>query len=224
MDDYVIEQIKNISYKYKSINKIVLFGSRARGDNMPASDYDIAVFSNNRDSRERAGFLDDIDNIKTLNKIDVVFIKDRHIDTKFYENIMKDGITVTDKFQSKLENYKNALARLHESMEDAKKYGDNLTFRDGVIQRFEFTAELAWKTVREYLLSEKAAEINSPKSVMREAYNMNIITDEYGWIGILDDRNATSHIYDEAEATDIYKRISDSHIRLFDNLLEKLSQ
>ena len=140
MDDYVIEQIKNISYKYKSINKIILFGSRARGDNMPASDYDIAVFSNNRDSRERAGFLDDIDNIKTLNKIDVVFIKDRHIDTKFYENIMKDGITVTDKFQSKLENYKNALARLHESMEDAKKYGDNLTFRDGVIQRFEFTA------------------------------------------------------------------------------------
>lgn len=224
MKDYVMEQICNVSLKYKNINKVVLFGSRARGDQTPNSDYDIAVFSNTMEHAEESKFLNDIDNIKTLSKIDVVFIKERHIGSDLYKNIMKDGVTVMDKFQTKLENYKNALARLHESIEDSKKFADNLTFRDGVIQRFEFTAELAWKTIREYLLSEKVANINSPKSVMREAYHMNVITDEDGWIQILDDRNATSHIYDEQEATGIYKRIAAEHLPLFDKLLDALTQ
>ena len=58
-----------------------------------------------------------------------------------------------DKFNIKLKNYKNALSRLHESIEDAKQY-ENLTFRDGMIQRFEFTTKLAWKTAREYLITK----------------------------------------------------------------------
>lgn len=224
MKDYVIEQMKDVALKYKSIHKVVLFGSRARGDNTPNSDYDIAIFSNPMEHSEQSKFLNDIDGIKTLRKIDVIFIKERHMDTDLYRNIMKDGVTVMDKFQTKLKNYKDALARLHESIEDAKKFSDNLTFRDGVIQRFEFTAELAWKTMREYLLSEKVANINSPKSVMREAYHMNVITDEDGWIQILDDRNSTSHIYDQQEATDIYKRIATEHIQLFDKLLDVFTQ
>lgn len=224
MKDHVIEQIRKISLKYGNINRVILFGSRARGDNTPNSDYDIAIFSNSMEHAEESKFLNEIDNIKTLSKIDVVFIKERHIGSDLYKNIMKDGVVVMNKFQTKLENYKNALARLHESIADSKKFADNLTFRDGVIQRFEFTAELAWKTIREYLLSEKLANINSPKSVMREAYHMNVITDEDGWIQILDDRNATSHIYDEEEATGIYKRIAAEHIQLFDKLLDTLTR
>ena len=47
--------------------------------------------------------------------------------------------------------------------------------RDGVIQRFEFTAELAWKTTREYLLTLEIMDINSPKQVIKEAFNNNQI-------------------------------------------------
>ena len=224
MKDPVTEQIKSISLKYRNINKIVLFGSRARGDHTPNSDYDIAIFSNAMEHAEESRFLNEIDNIKTLSKIDPVFMKERHIGSELYKNITRDGVTIMDKFQTKLENYKKALARLHESIADSKRFANNLTFRDGVIQRFELTSELAWKTIREYLLSEKVADINSPKSVMREAYHMNVITDEDGWIQILDDRNVTSHIYDEQEATDIYERIAAHHMQLFDKLLDKLSQ
>lgn len=223
MKDHVIEQINNISLTYKNIRKIILFGSRARGDNTSTSDYDIAVFSNNMELSEQTRFSDDIENIKTLNKIDVVFIKERHMNTAFYQNIMNDGVIIMDKYQTKLDNYKKALARLHESIEDSKKF-DNLTFRDGVIQRFEFTTELAWKTLREYLISEKVTDVNSPKSVMREAFNNGLIGDDKGWLQVLDDRNATSHIYDEEDAADIYGRISTCHIQLFDNLLDKLSK
>lgn len=44
------------------------------------------------------------------------------------------------------------------------------SIRDGVIQRFEFCVELAWKTLREYLLDQGYTEINSPKSVMKQAF------------------------------------------------------
>ena len=101
-----------------------------------------------------------------------------------------------DKFEIKLNNYRNALARLHEAIKESKST-ESLTVRDGVIQRFEFTSELAWKTIREYLLSQEVTDINSPKRVMIEAYNNELITDEEGWIQVLHDRNSTSHIYDE---------------------------
>ena len=221
--DKVLNHIKQVALNYKNINKIILFGSRARGDNTDKSDYDIAVFSNNMDISEQNRFLDDIDNIETLNKIDVVFIKEKHINTELYKNIINDGVIIMDKFQIKFNNYKNALARLHESIEESKTNG-SLTIRDGVIQRFEFTTELAWKTIREYLLTENVMDINSPKSVMREAYNNNLITDDDGWIQILQDRNSTSHIYDEDDANEVYKRISTSHIKLFDELSEILSK
>lgn len=220
--DKVLNEIKNIAIADKRISKVILFGSRARGDNTPKSDYDIAVFSD-MDAYMQSEFSEKIDNIKTLSKTDIVFIKERHRDTELYKNIMTEGITIMDRFVIKLNNYKKALARLHESIVDSEKY-ENLTFRDGVIQRFEFTAELAWKTAREYLKNEGITEINSPKSVMREAYAVGLIKDEGGWLRILDDRNSTSHIYDEDDAAEIYERIKTAHIKLFDDLLEKLDK
>ena len=126
-----------------------------------------------------------------------------------------------DKFQIKFNSYQKFLARLHESIGKADEYND-LTFRDGVIQRFEFTTELAWKTIREYLLIHEVSDINTPKSVMSAAFSADIITDEQGWLSILRDRNSTSHIYDEADADRIYQSIITEHIKLFDEVKDVL--
>lgn len=219
--DKVLDYIKHTALQYNSINKVILFGSRARGDNTNKSDYDIAVFANNIDFSDECKFSDEIENIKTLSKIDVVFIKEKHIGTELYQNIINDGVVIMDKFQTKLNNYTNALARLHEAIEE-EKINESLAVRDGAIKRFEFTAELAWKTIREYLLTESIKDINSPKKVMREAFNNDIITDDEGWIQILDDRNSTAHIYDEDDANVIFNRITTQHIKLFDELSDKL--
>jgi len=219
--DRVLSGIRDISLKYPCIFKVMLFGSRARGDNTDKSDYDIAVFSENMSLQEQTGYKDDIEKINTLNKIDVVFIKPRHINTELYDNILKDGVEIMSKYESKLNNFEKAVARLHDSLNDPSKFSD-LTFRDGVIQRFEFTAELAWKTAREYLLLEEFTDINSPKSVMREAYSIGLITDADGWLQILHDRNITSHVYDEEDADEIFDRIVNRHIILFDALLDRL--
>lgn len=221
--DKVLNEIKNIALKYRNINKIVLFGSRARGDNTDKSDYDIAVFSKNMDFVDECKFADDIDNIETFYKIDIVFIKAKHINTDLYKNIMNDGVVIMDKFQTKLDNYTNALARLNESISKVNVY-DDLTFRDGIIQRFEFTTELAWKTIREYLLTQGVSDINTPRNVMKSAFNADIITNEEGWFAILRDRNSTSHIYDEDEANEIFNRITTQHIKLFNELADHLSK
>ena len=156
-------------------------------------------------------------------KIDIVFIKAKHINTDLYKNIMNDGVVIMDKFQTKLDNYTNALARLNESISKVNVY-DDLTFRDGIIQRFEFTTELAWKTIREYLLTQGVSDINTPRNVMKSAFNADIITNEEGWFAILRDRNSTSHIYDEDEANEIFNRITTQHIKLFNELADHLSK
>lgn len=221
--DKVLNQIIKITSNYKNINRIVLFGSRARGDNTDKSDYDIAVFSKNQDVSEQSKFLEDIDNIDTLNKIDVVFIKENHLNSDLYDNIMKDGVVIMDKFQIKLNNYKTALARLNEAIEEFKS-NNSLTVRDGVIQRFEFTTELAWKTIREYLIIQEVNDVNTPKNVMKAAFAADVITNAEGWLTILRDRNLTSHIYDEADANEVFSRITSQHIILFDELFNKLSK
>lgn len=217
--DKVLESIRQAALKYPGIHKIVLFGSRARGDFNSSSDYDIAVFGG--DQTERLYFQSDIEDLNTLYKIDLLFVNSNTLSSPIYSNIQKDGLLIMDKFQTKLENYANALARLHDGLLEAKE-NSSLTLRDGVIQRFDFTAELAWKTLREYMICEEIGEINSPKAVMREAFANHLIHDEEGWLSILADRNAMSHVYEEAEADAVFERIKSKHVFLLDELLASL--
>ena len=93
------------------------------------------------------------------------------------------------------------------------------SMRDGAIQRFEFCAELAWKTMREYLLDQGYTEINSPKAVIRQAYAHGMIADADGWVKLQTDRNLTSHVYDEAAAEAIFGRVEAIYLKLFDDAL-----
>lgn len=90
--DSVIEQIKDISIKYK-IDKLVLFGSRARGDNTEVSDYDIAVFEKDMSPLEKAKFYVEVDEIETLKKIDLIFVKDTGTD-ELIKNIINEGVII----------------------------------------------------------------------------------------------------------------------------------
>ena len=90
--DHVLEQIKSIAIKYK-VDKILLFGSRARGDNTSVSDYDIAVFANGLSDLDKARFCSDVEELDTLKKIDVVFV-DKNISDTLLENLKKDGVVI----------------------------------------------------------------------------------------------------------------------------------
>lgn len=219
--DAVLKKIIAIAHQYGA-GKAVLFGSRARGDSTQKSDYDIAFILPSITDDTKNKILNELEEIDTLYKIDAIFLESLDGDDKLTKNIRKDGIVLMDKFQTKFHNFKNALTALEVAVSDFDKTA-LLSVRDGVIQRFEFTVELAWKTVREYLIDEGIAEINTPKSVMKAAFAANLVDDEDGWIGILNDRNTTSHIYDEDEADKIFERIRSNHIALFTKLSDTLS-
>ncbi len=81
---------------------------------------------------------------------------------------------------------------------------------DGTIQRFEFTFELAWKTLKAFL-EDQGIICRSPKSCFKEAFKMGWIEDEERWISLLQARNMTSHVYNEEMAVEIYETIKDNN-------------
>ncbi|MDD2212854.1 MAG: nucleotidyltransferase domain-containing protein [Clostridia bacterium] len=91
MDD-VLGKIKEIARKYK-ITQVILYGSRARGDYSSASDYDLAVFGESLSELDKAYFNSELEEIETLKKIDVTFIKEGVTD-EFTENIRKEGVII----------------------------------------------------------------------------------------------------------------------------------
>ncbi|HHY05496.1 MAG TPA: nucleotidyltransferase [Clostridia bacterium] len=128
------------------------------------------------------------------------------------------------KIKIKLSNFKKALQRLKEAAEQFKQDNANDVIRDGVIQRFEFTYELAWKTTKDYLESIGIVDKNSPRAVFKEAYAQKLIMNEENWLLMLKDGNLTSHVYKEEIAEEITKRIINIYIREFDDLLSKLQE
>lgn len=198
--------------------RLVLFGSRARGDFRERSDIDVAVYG--LDERRRADFLDGVDALATLLKFDIVFVSDETAGD-LLANIEKDGVPIMGKFDEKYEKLALAVRRLREG---ADEYAQNrsTTMRDGVIQRFEFCTELAWKATREYLIDQGYTDLNSPKAVMKQAYADGLISDGELWAALLNDRNLTSHIYDEATASAVFGRINADYLPMFDALASAL--
>lgn len=126
------------------------------------------------------------------------------------------------KFKNKLGNFNNAIQRLTEAIEEYKQINASNVVRDGVIQRFEFTYELAWKTIKEYLGVIGIVDINAPRAAIKEAYVQKLIINENNWILMLNDRNMTSHVYNEVMAEEIAERITNIYIKEFETLLLKL--
>jgi nucleotidyltransferase substrate binding protein (TIGR01987 family) len=201
-------------------DRVVLYGSRARGDCRARSDIDIAVFG--ADASTKSDFLDALEELPTLLDFDLVYVT-RTTDQALLDNINRDGVLLMDKLQEKYAKLVQAVARLEESIRDYDRLQLD-SVRDGVIQRFEFCTELAWKTVREYLLDQGYSNINSPKSVMKQAYADGLLEDEHGWLELLNARNLTSHIYDEATALEIFQGIRDTYAPLLRKLVDTLAQ
>ena len=113
----------------------------------------------------------------------------------------------------KVENYQNALRRLEEAIARYQAAPNDTLYRDGLIQRFEFTFELAWKSLKEYMEDQgMVMTIVSPRSVLKEAYAAGIIDNPDIWNEAVDSRNLMSHIYDEETAISIADRVSSEFI------------
>lgn len=85
----VMQELEKIFNKYSDIDKVVLFGSRARGDYKSTSDIDLCIFGNSLSKRDRYSILDDIDEIETFYSFDVVFF-DELDEEPIKESVLRD--------------------------------------------------------------------------------------------------------------------------------------
>ncbi|WP_315080955.1 nucleotidyltransferase domain-containing protein [uncultured Clostridium sp.] len=95
LDKNILQEIINISKKYDYINKVVIFGSRARGDNSLKSDIDLAIYSDS----DLGEYIEDIElNTRTLLEFDFSDMKNIK-DEFFKEQINKDGVIIYEKYR-----------------------------------------------------------------------------------------------------------------------------
>ncbi|MPL80330.1 hypothetical protein SDC9_26229 [bioreactor metagenome] len=94
LDKRLVESIQNIGQKY-AVERIILFGSRARGDNKGLSDIDLVIFPL-PEFDKRGSLLSEFDDLRTLLKLDILF-HDKHMDSRLLENIKKEGVTLYER-------------------------------------------------------------------------------------------------------------------------------
>ena len=95
---------------------------------------------------------------------------------------------------------------------------------DGALHRFEFTFELAWKTMKDYLeyvgLIQKTG---SPREVLQNAYQNDLIDNGEDWIEMMLSRNTLSHLYDEEESREIKKKKKSKYADMIEELINGLN-
>ena len=116
-------------------------------------------------------------------------------------------------------NLKKAFQKLKEAAES-----DSLSEleREGLIQRFEYTYELAWKTLQDLLEAKGYIDIKGPTPVLQQSFQDGYIVDGDGWMKLKKSRENTSHTYNKEVAEEIVATIISSYFRLFVELILRL--
>ncbi len=129
---------------------------------------------------------------------------------------MSEDIRWIQRFQ----NYKKALEQLNGAIDLSKTRELSLLEKQGLIKAFEFTHELAWNLLKDYLDYQGHQNIKGSRDSIREAFRMGLIDNGELWMETIQARNITSHTYDEATAKNAITTITRDFIKLFNELAE----
>lgn len=128
------------------------------------------------------------------------------------------------RWQYRFANFRRAYILLSEAFDDGIEALSQLE-REGVIQRFEYTFELAWLTLKDRLEYDGVnLDMVTPRNVIREAFQARLISDGDAWIDMLTDRNLMSHTYDFDRFETVMYRISESYLPILSDLYERFNR
>lgn len=202
------------------IEEIWLFGSRARNDHQDRSDIDLFIIAPNATTRDIRRVEEIIEKADTLLKIDLTWDKTvtnlefKQQIYKYHTILYKKELAALEILKLKYEDLEKSLKRFHEVIQEDK----STIIRDATIQRFEFTFELFWKVLKK-ILSHEGEETTTPRDTITKAYQYKLINNEEIWINMMNDRNKTSHMYDEKVADNIYNNMDQYYTELHDAFL-----
>lgn len=125
-----------------------------------------------------------------------------------------------ERFNERKDDVRESATRLAEAVVQP----ESDLIRDATIQRFEFTFEVVWKTLKLYL-ERQGYECGGPRPTLKKAFAENLIptTEEADrWLQMIEERNLTSHAYDEALARQIYQHIVEVYAPLLGSMADKI--
>ena len=120
-------------------------------------------------------------------------------------------------------NYNKALNQLQEAVELMKNRELTRLEKQGVVQAFEYTHELAWKSLKDFLEDRGNTDIYGSRDATKEAFRLGLIESGEVWMQMIKSRNLTSHTYDESIADDIIMLIRDLYFEEFIKLRIKMN-
>ena len=123
------------------------------------------------------------------------------------------------RWRQRFQNFEKAFQQLSKA---ANIKTPSETERAGLIQIFEITFELAWKTLKDYLEKE-GFQVQSPRETIKQAYQAGFIQEADIWLEALESRNLTTHTYDEAVAEKVSKMIHDHFFKILENCYQAFS-
>lgn len=133
-------------------------------------------------------------------------------------------------------NYNKALGKLSEAIDlikrkhfieekvnpDSFENGNDI-IKEGLIQRFEYTHELAWNVMKDYAHYQGNSTVAGSRDATREALRLNLISDGYTWMDMISNRNKTSHTYNEETADEIFENIIFKYFILFQKFQDTMT-
>ena len=125
----------------------------------------------------------------------------------------------TDKYNRNLKSFEKALLQLGDALEES----ESPIVRDACLQRFEFSYELLWKTLKVFLEDIHGVRAVSPRQVFKEAFALSIIGEEVTFVEMIESRNTLSHTYNEEQAAKIYVKCAD-YLKAMKNVLAQLNK
>jgi nucleotidyltransferase substrate binding protein (TIGR01987 family) len=126
------------------------------------------------------------------------------------------------RWQQRFTNYKRALNNLTGAVQLSAQRPLTDLERQGLIQAFEFTHELAWKTLKDFLQARAVSGLYGSKDTTREAFSQGLIADGELWMEMIRHRNLSTHTYDEATVNEIVSAASLRYLPAFQVLARQM--
>jgi len=128
------------------------------------------------------------------------------------------------RWHQRFSNFQKALLQLNKAFDYSKTNSLNDLEKQGVIQAFEFTHELAWNVIKDFFFYQGNAEIRGSRDAVREAFKFGLLNDGDVWMEMIISRNKTSHTYDEHTANEIVENVLEKYIEEFNAFDSKMQE
>lgn len=127
------------------------------------------------------------------------------------------------RWQQRYQNYLKALGQLSDALTKYDETAEAL-IKEGILQRFEFTHELAWKVMKDYLEYEGHQGLTGSRSASRLAFSLGLVDEGQVWMDMIESRNRTVHTYDERVLEQEFAKVQNNYAPALKQFAQKMQE